>query len=173
MHVSSLTPGSTSGYNHPLETYGQKAFGKETFSSLEHSGSLSLNETTVTNKLVVNGTLRIDYAILSILKVNGMCHAWNSKVSGLAKINGTLIGHNTHFQDIHVSSDSVDLTSCEVENISLLSCPNSNRNERTLLLKGTWVKGSINVEGDPAVIVMDSSSRIDGSVTNARIENSH
>lgn len=156
-------------YNGLTETYGEKTFGKSTYDSLEHSGSLSINETTVKSQLTVNGALRMDRAILHILKVNGMCRAWQSQVSGIAKINGTLIAERTHFQDIRVSSDCVDLDSCEVQNIDLISCPNSNRKERTLHLKNTWVKGSVTVEGEPALIIMDSSSKIDGSVTNATI----
>ena len=148
---------------HSLDV-GSRHYGNETLGVLIFNGHLTLNGTTIQDRLAVNGSLVAENVVIEKLIVNGQVTLTGAHIEGKSEINGYLIADNTELHNLlSLSSNKLDLIDSLTQNIIIKKNIDS-RLQQVVNLKNTKVYGDIVFEGDNGVVLADEDSFVEGEV---------
>lgn len=147
---------------------GNPTYGKETLESLNASGVIVLEQTTVTTSTEINGTLEATGATFDTLTVNGTCKLTDCKITGKTLINGLLEADKTVFEDeISIASNKIVLNNCQVKNILVRK---SAETDQVVQLRGkTEVDGDIQFESGQGGLITDPAVTLKGKILGGEI----
>lgn len=129
---------------------------------LDVAGKATLNGTTVVGNTHIAGVLAATNVNLNSLNVAGKATLIMSKVNDATKINGLLVSCSTKFnRKITISSDKTHFDHSETNEIEI----NPGNDAQVVYLgNNTVVKGNISFSSGHGLVVIDSSSKINGRV---------
>ncbi|HUD01987.1 MAG TPA: hypothetical protein VMR37_06645 [Rhabdochlamydiaceae bacterium] len=100
---------------------GNLTYGKEVFNSLQVNGFVTLNGTTITQRLQVNGSVTASNAQVGELNVNGQASLSHCIVKDKSTVTGSLNGSFSTFEDaITLTSDLSVFDGCSLTSLKVL-----------------------------------------------------
>jgi hypothetical protein len=146
------------------------SYGRDTITSVDAAGYITLDGTTVKQKVDVKGRIDAKDARIGLLHVTGNASLTGCIVDGITDIQGFLNAVNTKFKDkIVISSNSLSLQACQVPSIEVRKTGWAFGSQVIELTKNSKVGGIIFESGNGKVIVSGGST-ISGPVIGAEIE---
>jgi hypothetical protein len=146
------------------------SYAKDTIGSIDATGYVTLNGTTVRKKVEVKGRIDAKEAHIGSLQVTGNANLNGCIVDGLCEVSGFLNGINTRFKDkIIISSNSLSLQACQAPAIEVKKTGWAFGSQVIELSKNSKVGEIIFESGNGKVIVTEGST-VSGPVIGAEIE---
>ena len=166
-------------------SYGFREAQSQMLETLQHSGMLNLEKTTVSGITEINGFITAKNSTLNSLTVNGDADLDHVLVKGSVLVQGKLAAEDANFQEavvikgqinaedshfnktITIYGNHSEFENCHLENIILEK--NNDQKVQHLYLEETQVDGDITFKSH-GIIHMDKESKIVGKVTGGKIE---
>lgn len=161
--ISLLITASVSNANSVCQRTGAiTECGQGRITNLDVAGKASLHGTTVTGDTRIAGLLRAYQADLNKLDIAGKVDLINTKVRGSARISGLLTACDSNIdQSLLISSDQTYLANTITKSIQIDA---GGRDQFLYLANNSLVNGDVTFTTNHGVVVMDSTSKINGHV---------
>jgi len=142
---------------------GNLSYGQEMFDNLKVNGFVTLNGTTIVERLQMNGRLNATNAQIGDLHANGYINLYRCTVKGQSTVKGSLSGFFSTFeQPITLTSANSVFDSCSISSIHVLQ--KNHATTQNIELKGdTHLTGSITFEAGNGQVIVPKESPIDES----------
>lgn len=151
-------------------SYGQLNYGKETVQTIEGSGAIKLDSTTVTKVVQVNGSLEANYAEIKQMQVNGQVKLNKCIVEEKSFIAGLLIATQTRFlEEIRVASDETTFDSCSIKSLRIMKSSDPSKKQMVYLKGQTKVSDSIIFESGNGLVKLDPESEMKVKIKGGKI----
>ena len=103
-------------------SHGKIYYGKQTVSSIDFAGRVTMDGTTVTGDTHIAGQLVANDAHLNTLNIDGSAKLTQSDVKGKSSIQGSLKPNHSSFgDDLSVTTDNLILTSTQTKTLSSIN----------------------------------------------------
>ena len=135
------------------------ATGPVAFTNLTVAGPLTVRGTFSGTRATVDG----DVNVLGPLSVTQFTAKANSDVTG------PFVATDSHFADLTVTSDKVDLANCKVKDIVIRKGASGNAQTLTLR-RGPYVVGDITFESGNGQVVMEHGAYVGGYIKGAQVK---
>jgi len=150
----------------------------EEFKSYTAYRGLNINAGRITEQLTVNGKLTAANADLNNVVLNGASEISNSKITGIAEVNGSLMANNVNFakdlilngkmqathcnfmQDITANTEVLELSKSKAKRIHIIQ----GKEPVVKISAGTVVLGDIVFDSGKGQVIIDKSSKVIGSI---------
>lgn len=149
---------------------GVNSYGAEMIESVQGSGLIKLNGTTITESLRLNGSLLSQNAQIALVDVSGEANFTGTTISKGGTVLGSIQATRSNFQgNLTLLTQKAVFTATQLQGITFRQDP-SFRGKQVLELKqGTIVHGSIVFESGKGEVLLSSGSQILGSVKGGKI----
>ena len=134
------------------------------------NGSTTLDGTSLSGEITVNGSFTASKAVLNSLEVNGQVTLKKCSVSGETVINGGLVATATKFGgEVSIASPKVSFDGCSVASLRVRGGLFLTGRQIVELRGGTHIDGPVVVESGNGEIWVFSGSKVLGSVEGAQV----
>lgn len=148
---------------------GMGNYGVEFIDSIHGSGLVKLNGTSVSD-LEVKGSLVSKDAQLGTIVVYGEANLRDTTVKGTTFIIGSMQSQGSVFQQtITLCTPKAVFTKTRIDSLTFQKDAGFKGKQVLELKQGTTVSGSIHFESGKGEVIVDSTSRINGTVTGGKI----
>jgi len=149
---------------------GSNSYGKAILDSLQRSGLVKLNGTSIKEKLQVSGSMIANDADIGFLDIMGDANLSDTVVHQDSTIMGSFQASRSQFEKpITLLSHRALFTACKIDSIIIqkdLACKVKQVIE---LKQKTIVSGSIHFESGKGEVILAPGSKINGTVTGGKI----
>lgn len=153
----------------PAVQQGTNRYGAQTIESLESTGLIKLEGTTITQSLAVTGSLIANNAQLRHLTVIGEANLRDTKVTDEATFIGYLQAHKTTFDHpITLNSQKAVFTASTLKGITFKRDGSYKGRQFLELKQGTIIEGPVTFEGGKGEIYLYSGSKILGPISGGK-----
>ena len=137
--------------------FGSVNCGSGTVSNVTENGIATLNGTSITNQLTINGKLTATNASINTMNMSGSCVLNKTVVSGKATISGLLNATNSNFsQPLILNSNASILNASKTTDITV-NIPNSTT-LNSLCLENNTQTGSISFNAGTGIVYESGGS---------------
>ncbi|ADI37597.1 hypothetical protein [Waddlia chondrophila] len=148
-----------------------QVFENEELDSISVDGSVFINRTTVSNSVLVNGSLLAKESNLGSLHVNGAAKVENSLINNETIINGAIYAKSTSFEGFFsVASEKTTLKDCEAHLLEVRKINNNKTQQILELLGNTTIHGDIKFESQEGLIYVTKGVKILGEVIGGTVQ---
>lgn len=152
------------------EVMGLGTYGAETLDSLEGTGLVKLDGTSVANLLHVMGSLIAKDAHIGTLDVMGEANLRNTTVKNAATIMGSFQASRSIFeQNINIHTQKALFTACKTKGISVHKDGGFKGRQIIELKQGTVIDGPIHFDSGKGEVVIFPGCKVTGAVTGGKI----
>lgn len=169
-----------------LNSFGEQVLRNQTIQNLNHSGHIEIADTTIRGTATINGTINVknsrfselfvngdividDSTVSKNLTVNGSMDADNSRFEAAVRINGMIAAESSQFsQGITVHGNHAEFEECKLHSLQIKKPQGVALQE--VYLEETIVQGDIVFEQEGGVVLIDSQSKIMGSLKGGTIK---
>lgn len=145
-------------------------YGSEILETVQGTGIVKLNGTSVTNTLHVNGSLIAQNAQIGTLDVLGEANLTGSTIKNSASIMGSLQAVRTTFeQSITVLCQRVVFTASHLEGLTVQQDGGFKGKQVVELKQSTIVNGPIHFESGKGEVVLYPGSQVLGPITGGKL----
>lgn len=132
---------------------GNLTYGQEVFNTLQVNGFVTLNGTTILQRLQVNGRLNATNVQMGALSSHGEATLSHCKVKDLCNVTGTLKAYDTTFEElVTLISNNSTFDACSIDSIDVLKTRETI--PQTIELKGkTTVTGTITFDSENGQVI--------------------
>ncbi len=144
---------------------GNQIYGNETMTELEIHGTVLLNGTKVTKRLLVYGKLEAHDAEIEKMEIYGEAVLDHCLVQKKSTVHGKLRATDSTFaKELSVAAHRIALNACTLHGLRILKSKGRAALQIVELKEGTVVDGPVIFEGRKGEITMDRESEITGKV---------
>lgn len=140
---------------------GALIYGKEKLKNIFHNGSVTLNETTVSGTVQVNGHFDAKKSNIAELDINGSVAMDGCIIEGQATVNGSVKAQNSRFQKLlSIASEQVYINSSVIQELKIKKVGGFEGTQVVELHNATKVLGPISFESGKGEVVLYDASEI-------------
>lgn len=145
-------------------------YGIETVESIQGTGLIRLNGTSITNELQVTGSLITKDARIGNLNILGEANLTDTIIKGSGTIVGSLQAIRTTFEHpITILGQRALFTASKLEGITMQQDSGFKGKQVIELKQGTVINGPIHFESNKGEVVLYPGSKVTGQVTGGKI----
>lgn len=149
---------------------GAGQYGAITLESIEGSGLVKLNGTSVLNNLHLTGSLVSQNATIGTLDIMGEANLTETTVKNGGSIMGSLQAVRSIFlQNIKILSQKAVFTGCRLEGITVQQDRSFKGKQIVELKQGTIINGPVHFESGKGEVIIFPGCQVIGLVTGGKI----
>lgn len=153
-----------------VQTSGGNHYGSVILESLQSSGLVKLNGTSVLNLLHVTGSLISNNAVIGSLEVTGEANLTGTTVQNGGSIIGSLQASRSLFQkNITILTQKAVFTNSQLEGITVRKDSAAKIKQVIELKQKSVVNGSIHFESGKGEVIVYPGSQVLGQVTGGKV----
>jgi hypothetical protein len=154
----------------PVRANGLGNYGVETLESIQGSGLVKLNGTSVTNTVQVMGSLITQNAHIGTLDVMGEANLTGTTVKHGGSIMGSIQAIRTTFEDsITILCQRSIFTASRLQGITVQQDSGFKGKQVIELKQGTTVSGPIHFESGKGEVIVNLGCKVLGPVTGGKV----
>ena len=153
-------------------THGNLTYGKEILDSIDATGLVTLDGTTVSDLLTVKGSLQAANCQIGKLDILGSTILDNCTIYQFSTITGVFTARGSYFpRGLSICSKEIEFSACTVASLQILKNSDANEPQIVRLKNGTKIDKTITFDAGNGEVRMDSSCQV-GNVTGGKIYSS-
>ena len=149
-----------------IKVFGSLKMNNTTANDVTVNGPLTMNHANV-NNITIKGPLTMTYASANDIDVKGPLNINSSTVKGVTSVDGPVEAARSTFEkDVFSASNSVTLSSSQV--IGNVTEKSSNEQAILKMTDKSTISGNVEFSGQAGQVILDSQSKVVGTVINGR-----
>ncbi len=152
------------------EIVGRNAYGAETLDSLQATGLIKLQGTSIANSIRLTGSLISQNAKIGTLDIIGEANLTDTTIQHGGTVLGSLQAvRSTFLQPLTILSQKVLFTASRVESLIIRQDASFKGKQIVELKQGTIISGSIHFESGKGEVIIFPGCQVLGTVTGGKI----